>query len=185
MIPTPKWSPRNYGMVIKHGTVDCVFVLCWNAAILSFLFILMKFQVKGNYIVFVGSLSRSSLSPVSFQSTFDLFSLRWLPIVFCPRARWFRKSRDGASFQAPRQSRARDHAVKCWQTWRPKFVYRKRCLDRLWFQNICRLNRRPYLLLLNFKEKCTRYARVSINEPDLFDRHNHWAGQSKMVYYHT
>ena len=35
----------------------------------------MKFQAKGNYIVFVGSLSHSSLSPVSFQSTFDLFSL--------------------------------------------------------------------------------------------------------------
>ena len=41
-----------------------------------------------------------------------------------------------------------------------KFVYRKRCLDRLRFENICRLNRRPYLLLLDFKEKCTRYARV-------------------------
>ena len=45
-----------------------------------------------------------------------------------------------------------------------KFVYQKRCLDRLRFQNICRLNRRPYLLLLDFKEKCTRYARVSTNE---------------------
>ena len=22
-LSTPKWSPRNYGMVIKHGTVDC------------------------------------------------------------------------------------------------------------------------------------------------------------------
>ena len=74
-----------------------------------------------------------------------LHGLRWLPIVFCPRARWFRKSRDGASFQTPRQSRARDHAVKCRQTWSPnsKFVYRKCCVDRLRFQNIFRLNRRP------------------------------------------
>ena len=23
LLSTPKWSPRNYGMVIKHGTVDC------------------------------------------------------------------------------------------------------------------------------------------------------------------
>ena len=48
-------------------------------------------------------------------------TLRWLPIVFCPRARRFRKPRDGASFQTPRQSRAPDHAVKCRQTWRPNF----------------------------------------------------------------
>ena len=39
--------------------------------------------------------------------------LRWLPIVFCSRVRWFRKSCDGASFQTLRLSRARDHAVKC------------------------------------------------------------------------
>ena len=38
-------------MVIKHGTADCFFVLCWNAAILSFHFILTKFQIKGNYLL--------------------------------------------------------------------------------------------------------------------------------------
>ena len=110
MIPTPKWTPtlkwspnrprndphfsscrpRNdpqgirewWLMVIKHGTVDCFFVLCWNAAILSFLFILVKFQVKGNYIVFVGSPSRSIFSPIPFRSTFDLFSLIIVNVMF-------------------------------------------------------------------------------------------------------
>ena len=54
---------------MKHGIGDCFFVLCWNAAILSFLFILTKFQIKGNYLL------GHCLIPVSFQSTFDLFSL--------------------------------------------------------------------------------------------------------------
>ena len=36
-------------MLIKHRTVDCFFVLCGNAAILSFIFILTKYQTKGNY----------------------------------------------------------------------------------------------------------------------------------------
>ena len=66
-----------------------------------------------------------------------------------------------------------------------KFVYGKCCVDRLRFQNICRLNRRPYLSLLDLKEKCTRHAAVSTNEADLFDLHDHRAGQSKMIYYHT
>ena len=47
-----------------------------------------------------------------------------------------------------------------------KFGYRKCCVDRLWFQNICRLNRRPYLSLLDVKEKYTRHAGVSTNEAD-------------------
>ena len=92
MIPTPKWSPtlkwspnrprndphfsscrpRNDPQGIREwwlnmGLWIAFFVLCWNAAILSVIFILTKFQVKGNCIVFVGSLFRSSLSPVSFQ----------------------------------------------------------------------------------------------------------------------
>ena len=66
-----------------------------------------------------------------------------------------------------------------------KFVYRKCCVDQLRFQNIYRLNRRPYLSLLHLKEKCTRYAGVPTSEADLFDRHDHRAGQSKVVYYHT
>ena len=53
------------------------------------------------------------------------------------------------------------------------------------FQNIYWLNRRPYLSLLDLKEKCTRYAGVPTNEADLFDRHDHRAGQSKVVYYPT
>ena len=60
-----------------------------------------------------------------------------------------------------------------------KFVYRKCCVDRLRFQNIYRLNRRPYLSLLDLKEKCTRYAGVPTNKADLFDRHDHWAGHLK------
>ena len=47
-----------------------------------------------------------------------------------------------------------------------KFVYRKCCVDRLRFQNICRLNRRPKLSLLDVKEKYTRHAGVSTNEAD-------------------
>ena len=46
-------------------------------------------------------------------------------------------------------------------------------------------HRRPCLSLLDLKEKCTRHAGVSTNEADLFDRHDHRAGQSKRVYYHT
>ena len=48
-----------------------------------------------------------------------------------------------------------------------------------------RLNRRPNLSLFDLKEKCTRYAGVPINKADLFDRHDHRVGQSKVVYYHT
>ena len=40
--------PKELGMVMIHGTVDCCFVLCRTAVILSFLFILTKFQTKGN-----------------------------------------------------------------------------------------------------------------------------------------
>ena len=66
-----------------------------------------------------------------------------------------------------------------------KFVYWKCCVGRCRFQNICRLNRRPCLSLLDLKEKCTRHAGVSTNEVELFDRHDHRAGHSKMVYYHA
>ena len=45
-----------------------------------------------------------------------------------------------------------------------QFVHRKCCVDRFRFQNICRLNRRPQLSLLDVKEKYTRHAGVSTNE---------------------
>ena len=45
--------------------------------------------------------------------------------------------------------------------------------------------RRPYLSLFDLKEKYTRYAGVPTNDADLFDRHDHRAGQSKVAYYHT
>ena len=47
-----------------------------------------------------------------------------------------------------------------------KFVYRKCCVDGFRFQNICRLNRRPQLSLLDVKEKYTRHVGVSTNEDD-------------------
>ena len=47
-----------------------------------------------------------------------------------------------------------------------QFGYRKCCVDRLRFQNICRLNRRPQLSLLDVKEKYTRHAGLSTNEAD-------------------
>lgn len=48
---------------------------------------------------------------------------------------------------------ARDHAVKCTEKARPNFVYRKSCMVRLRFQNIYRLNRRPYLSPLYLNEE--------------------------------
>ena len=114
--------------------------------------------------------------------------LRWLPIVYWPRASWFRKSRDGVSFQTLRQNRARNHAVRCRQTWRSNF-YNLFIENVAWigsgFQMFIDLNRRPFLPCL--KEKCTRYTGVPTNEADSFDRHvhDHRAGQSKVVYYHT
>ena len=47
-----------------------------------------------------------------------------------------------------------------------KFVYRKCCVDRFRFQNICRLHRRPQLSLLDVKEEYTRHAGLSTNEAD-------------------
>ena len=39
-------------------------------------------------------------------------------------------------------------------------------------------------ILLDLKEKCTRYAGVPTNEADLLDRHVHRAGQSKVYHKH-
>ena len=68
-----------------------------------------------------------------------------------------------------------------------KFVYRKCCVDRLRFQNVYRPEKKTLPYLLDLKEKCTRYTGVTTNEADSFDRHvhDHRAGQSKVVYYHT
>ena len=103
---------------------------------------------------------------------------RWLPIVFVrAHARWFRKSRwrKHSNFMPKSRTRSRSKMPTNMASKLLKFVYWKCCLDRLWFQNICRLNKRPYLSLLDLKERCTRYARVSTNEADLFDRHDHRA----------
>ena len=82
-------------MVIKHGTGDYFFVLCWNATILSFPFILTKPQIKGNF-----SLSHSSLAPVSFQSAYDpfkvwcaMFQTTWFLVLLCSVLRSVKKGR--------------------------------------------------------------------------------------------
>ena len=59
---------------IKHGTGDCFFVLCWNATILLFLFILTKFQIKGKDLL-GHCLVLVSLQSRQCHSTFDPFSL--------------------------------------------------------------------------------------------------------------
>ena len=60
-------------MVIIHGTVDCFFLLCRNAAILSFLFSLTKFQTR--LLVTVSFQSRSSVVPVDLSPIyFDAMS---------------------------------------------------------------------------------------------------------------
>ena len=115
--------------------------------------------------------------------------LRWLPLVFLfARAliskisRWRKlsnsrpKSRAGSRGKMPTNMTSK----------LLKFVYRKYCVDRLRFQNICRLNRRPQLSLLGVKEKYTsmqEFQPMKLISYDLFDRHDHRAGQSKMVYF--
>ena len=64
---------------------------------------------------------QNSSSRTTVRDQIIVSVLRWLPIAFWPRASWFQKSRDGVSFQTLRQSRVRNHAVKCRQTWRPTF----------------------------------------------------------------
>ena len=85
-------------MVIRHETGDCFFVLCWNAAILSFLFILTKFQIKGNYLlghclVPVSLQSRSS-RPSTFLVSFAMFQTAWfLVLLLCSVLRSVKKER--------------------------------------------------------------------------------------------
>ena len=127
----------------------------------------------------VNPLCVSKLSKLVFKVA--PYSFLYVRALLSKIARWRKRSNSTPKSRARSRSKMPTNMASKLL----KFVHRKRCLDRLRFQNICRLNRRPYLLLLDFKEKCTRYARVSTNEADLFDRHDHRAGQSKMVYYHT
>ena len=78
-------------------------------------------RIEGNLAEIQPTNHRNVQKTQFLQKVPGVNGLRWLPIVFCPRARWFGKSRDGASIQTPRQSRARDHLVKCRQTWRLNF----------------------------------------------------------------
>ena len=61
-------------------------------------------------------------------------------------SRWRKRSNSTPKSRARSRSKTRTNMASKLL----KFVYRKRCLDRLRFENICRLNRRPYLLLLDF-----------------------------------
>ena len=99
------------------------------------------------------SLDHIKVAPYSFLSTRALISkiLRWRKLSNSTP-----KSRAGSRSKIPTNKRSK----------LLKFVYRKCCVDRFRFQNICRLNRRPQLSLLDVKEKYTRHAGVSTNEAD-------------------
>ena len=112
-----------------------------------------------------------------FYHNSNYFNLRWLPIVFCPRA----------SFQTCTTPKLRAGSRSKMPT---KML--GECVDRLLFQNICQLNRRPQLSLLDVKEKYPRHAGVSTNEADLmrFVRSPRSSRGTKQdgifpVYYHT
>ena len=85
-------------MVIKHGTCNYFFVLCWNATILSFHFILTKTQIKGNYLL------GHCLVPVSLQSCSSrpmshlkvwcaMFQTTWFLVLLCSVLRSVKKGR--------------------------------------------------------------------------------------------
>ena len=103
----------------------------------------MLFSIKSSFKV----------APYSFLSARVLISKisRW-----CKLSNFTPKSRAGSHNKMPTNMVSK----------LLKFVYRKCCMDRLRFQNICQLNRRPQLSLLDVKEKYTRHAGVSTNEAD-------------------
>ena len=86
-------------MVIKHGTGDYFFVLCWNATILSFHFILTKPQIKGNYLlghclVPVSLQSRSSRPMTHLKVWCAMFQTTWfLVLLLCSVLRSVKKGR--------------------------------------------------------------------------------------------
>ena len=87
-------------MVIKHGTGDYFFVLCWNATILSFHFILTKPQIKGNYLlghclVPVSLQSRSSRPITLLKVWCAMFQTTWfLVLLLCSVLRSVIKGKD-------------------------------------------------------------------------------------------
>ena len=92
--------------------------------------------------------------------------LRWLPIVFLSArvliskiSRWRKLSNSTPKSRAGSRSKMPTNMASKLL----KFGYRKCCVDRLRFQNICWLNRRPYLSLLGVKENYTRHAGVSVH----------------------
>ena len=98
-------------------------------------------------------------------------ALRWLPIVFWPRAGWFRISHDVASFKkCTRESRTGSRS-KMSTNMTSKFVFRKNCVNFLFLRNVYRINRRPYLFLRDIKERRACYVGVPFKETDFYDRH--------------
>lgn len=144
---------------------------CWRARSCS----LTTFSIQIFFLIFIKIETIIKVAPYSFLTARKLIS---------KISRWRELSNSTQKSRAESRSKMPTNTSRMASKFL-KFVYRKCCVDRLRFQNIYRLNRRPYLSLLNLKEKCARYAGVPTSEADLFDRHDHWAGQSKVVYYHT
>ena len=128
------------------GTINILLLLGNNQASIDFLFFIFFF-------VTLSPICWLKVAPYSFLSARALISKfsRWRKLSNSTP-----KSRAGSRSKLPTNM-----ASKLLQ-----FVYRKCCEDRLRFQNICRLNRRPQLSLLEVKEKYTRHAGVSTNEDD-------------------
>ena len=85
-------------MVIKHGTGDYFFVLCWNATIMSFHFILTKPKIKGNYLlshclVPVLLQSRSSRPVTHLKVWCAMFQTTWFLVLLCSVLRSVKKGR--------------------------------------------------------------------------------------------
>ena len=106
----------------------------------SVLFLIHRTDPCKPYDANLSKLCGFKVAPYSFLSARALISKisRW-----CKLSKSTPKSRAGSRSKMPT-----DMASKLL-----KFVYRKCCVDRLQFQNICRLNRRPQLSLLDLKRK--------------------------------
>ena len=52
-----------------------------------------------------------------------------------------------------------------------KFIFRKNCINFLFFRNVYRINRRPYLFLRDVKERRACYVGVPFKETYFYDRH--------------
>ena len=115
-----------------------------------------------------------------------LFYLRWLPIVFCPRAliskisRWRKLSDSTPKLRAGSRSKM------------PTNFYNLFIENVAWigsgFKTFVGWIEEPSFPCLTQKKNIRgrqELQPMKLIPCDLFDRHDHRAGQSKMVYYHT